>query len=114
MLLQKIKLLQSIGHARHGNMTETINVTDARLTTHEQVCTERYKAVEQKFKAVNHRFDKIERDLKDMRETQDKHFTELKELMFRSRSDKFKIMVTTAGSIIVALIGLIGYLAIGL
>ena len=49
-----------------------------------------------------------------MRETQDKHFTELKELMFRSRSDKFKIMVTTAGSIIVALIGLIGYLAIGL
>lgn len=91
-----------------------IDATEARLTTHEEVCTERYKAVEQKFRNVENRLDRLDKDIKDMRETQDKHFTELKELMFRSRSDKFKIMVTTAGSIIVALIGLIGYLAIGL
>lgn len=89
-----------------------IDATEARLTTHEQVCTERYKAVENKFRNVETRLDRLERDIKDMRETQDKHFSELKELMFRSRSDKFKIMVTTAGSIIVALIGLIGYLSI--
>jgi archaellum component FlaF (FlaF/FlaG flagellin family) len=93
-------------------MNETIDATEARLSTHEQVCTERYKAVEQKFKDIETRFDTLAKDVANLRTNNDTHFKELKELVYKSNADKFKVMVTTAGSVIVALLGLIGYIII--
>jgi hypothetical protein len=41
-------------------MSEQIDATDARLTTHEQVCAHRYEAIQKSFESGSKRMTKIE------------------------------------------------------
>jgi hypothetical protein len=41
-------------------MSDQINATDARLSTHEQVCTYRYEAIQKSFESGSKRMTKIE------------------------------------------------------
>lgn len=87
-----------------------VDSTDARLNTHEAVCAERYKALESRMDNIETRVDSISTDLKDMKQTNDKQFKELKELIERRHSGSYQSLITAAGTVIVALIGFLGYL----
>jgi hypothetical protein len=41
-------------------MSEQIDATEARLTTHEQVCSHRYEAIQKSFESGSKRMAKIE------------------------------------------------------
>lgn len=88
----------------------TIDTTEARLSTHEQVCAERYKALENRMDNIEDRVDAIITDIKELKTTNDKQFNEIKTMLTNAKDEKFKTMVTVAGTIIVSLLGVMGYL----
>lgn len=88
----------------------TIDSTEARLSTHEQVCAERYKALENRMDNIESRMDAISADVKELKITNDKQFSEIKSMLSTAKDEKFKVMVTAAGSIFVAMLGVIGYM----
>ena len=87
-----------------------IDATDARLSTHEILCHERYKGIETRMNNIESRVDDIASDLKELKSTNDKQFNEIKSMLSGAKDEKFKTMVTVAGTIIVALLGTMGYL----
>jgi hypothetical protein len=87
-----------------------VDSTAARLSTHEQVCAERYKGIEVRMDNIETRVDAISTDLKELKTTNDKQFSEIKAMLSGAKDEKFKTMVTVAGTIIVALLGTMGYL----
>jgi len=87
-----------------------IDSTEARLTTHEQVCSERYKALETRMNSVEKRMDGISADVKELKQSNEKQFSEIKSMLSNAKDDKFKTMVSVGGTIIVALLGTMGYL----
>ena len=95
--------------AKEPGMT-VIDRTEARLDTHELLCIERYKAIEPRMDSIESRVDSISADVKELKQTNDKQFSEIKTMLTAGKDEKFKVMVTAAGSILVALLGVIGYL----
>ena len=87
-----------------------IDRTEARLNTHEQLCIERYKALETRMDSIESRVDSISTDVKELKQTNDRQFNEIKALIGNGKDEKFKTMVTVAGTIIVGLLGVLGYL----
>ena len=100
---------------RHNRKTKepdmtVIDKTQARLDTHELLCIERYKAIETRMDSIESRVDSISADVKELKQTNDRQFNEIKVLIGNGKDEKFKTMVTVAGTIIVALLGVMGYL----
>ena len=87
-----------------------IDKTEARLNTHEQLCIERYKAIETRMDSIESRVDSISADVKELKQTNDRQFNEIKTMLTAGKDEKFKTMVTVSGTIIVALLGVMGYL----
>ena len=90
----------------------TIDSTEARLTTHEQVCAERYKALENRMDNIETRMDAISADVKELKQTNDKQFSEIKTMLTNAKDEKFKVMLTVAGTVVVALLGMLGYVVV--
>lgn len=95
--------------AKEPGMT-VIDKTEARLDTHEILCLERYKAIETRMDSIESRVDSISADVKDLKQTNDRQFNEIKTMLTAGKDEKFKTMVTVAGTIIVSLLGVMGYL----
>lgn len=103
------------GTGRHNRKAKEqpvnqIDKTEARLNTHELLCIERYKAIETRMDSIESRVDSISADVKDLKQTNDRQFNEIKTMLTAGKDEKFKTMVTVAGTIIVGLLGLLGYL----
>ena len=88
----------------------TIDTTDARLNTHELLCYERYKGIEVRMDNIENRVDVISTDLKELKQTNDRQFNEIKVMLTTAKDEKFKTMITVAGTIIVSLLGMMGYI----
>lgn len=88
----------------------TIDTTDARLNTHELLCYERYKGIEVRMDNIENRVDVISTDLKELKQTNDRQFNEIKVMLTAAKDEKFKTMITVAGTIIVSLLGMMGYI----
>lgn len=86
-----------------------IDSTEARLTTHEQVCAERYKALETRMDSVEKRMDTISSDVRELKQTNEKQFSEIKTMLTQAKDEKFKTVVTVGGTVVVALLGMLGY-----
>jgi len=87
----------------------TIETTAARLSTHEQVCAERYKALENRMDNIENRMDAISADVKELKQTNDKQFSEIKTMLTHAKDEKFKVMITATATIIVSLLAMLGY-----
>ena len=87
-----------------------IDETAARLNTHELLCYERYKGIEVRMDNIETRVDTISADLKELKTTNDRQFNEIKSMLSGAKDEKFKTMVTVAGTVVVALLGMLGYL----
>lgn len=87
-----------------------IDSTEARLNTHEHVCAERYKALETRMDSLETRMDTISTDVKELKDATSKSMGEIKSMLTQAKDEKFKTMVTVAGTIIVALLGMMGYI----
>ena len=100
--------------AKEKEVVTQIDKTEARLNTHELLCLERYKALETRMDSIESRVDIISADVKELKQTNDRQFTEIKTMLTAGKDEEFKTMVTVAGTIIVGLIGLLGYIVVHL
>lgn len=88
----------------------TVDSTDARLSIHEAVCAERYAGLDRRMTTIDEKFIKLENEVKDLKDTTSKNFGEIKIMLQNAKDEKFKVMVTVSGTIIVSLLGVMGYL----
>lgn len=87
-----------------------IDETSARLNTHEAVCAERYAGLETRMNTMNDRFDKLDAEVKELKSSTTKGFNEIKELIERRNNASHTALITASGTVIVSLIGFLGYL----
>ena len=80
------------------------------LATHVEICAIRYQGIEDKFNVIERRLDKVETDISAIKTQMQTGFTEIKLLLERQNSNKQTTLITTAGTIIVAVLSVIGYL----
>jgi predicted nucleic acid-binding Zn-ribbon protein len=80
------------------------------LQTHVEICALRYQGIQDQMVRIDERFDKLETEFKDMKASTNKGFAEIKELIEKRSNSNNQSLITAAGTIIVALIGFLGYL----
>lgn len=80
------------------------------LATHVEICAIRYQGIEDKFNVIERRLDKVETDISAIKAQMQTGFTEIKLLLERQNSSKQTTLITTVGTIVVAVIGVLGYL----
>jgi hypothetical protein len=74
------------------------------------LCELRYQQLEDRMDRVEKRLDSVISDMASLKLSNDRQFNEIKSMLSGAKDEKFKTMVTVAGTIIVALLGTMGYL----
>jgi len=82
------------------------------LNLHVSLCEQRYKALEGRLDAVEQRLSKVEDQIADIKQQMHTGFSEIKVMLERNNSQRQTTLVATIGSIVVAVIGVIGYLVV--
>ena len=100
--------------AAGGKEMTQIDKTKAQLDTHEAICAERYANITDRFVNIEVRFDRIETDIREIKESTQDHFDEIKKLISAQQSEKFRTIIVTAGSIVVGLLSLLGYIVVNI
>lgn len=88
----------------------TTKLEKENLEAHVELCAERYLRLEEKFEAMTSRLEAVEERLEAMSLRAATQHEELKKMVREGQESKFKVMVTTAGSVIAALLATLGYL----
>ena len=84
------------------------------LEIHVDLCELRYKQLEARMDRFEQRLEIVTQDLQQTRTEMTTHFGEIKDMLISARDEKYKTIVTTAGTIIVGLLGLLGYIVVHL
>jgi len=90
--------------------TTVVSREEQDLQTHVEICAIRYAGIETRMQNIDERFDRVEAELKDLAASTNKNLSEIKSMLTGAKDEKFKTIVTVAGTIIVALLGVMGYL----
>ena len=111
--VKKRRTRRTSTEAGSKEMTQ-IDKTKAQLDTHEEICALRYNQITERFANIEVRFDRIETDIRAIKESTQDHFDEIKKLISNQQSEKFKTIIVTAGSIVVGLLSLLGYIVVNI
>lgn len=84
------------------------------LETHVTLCELRYRQLDQRIERLEQQLDRVAEDLRVVREDLQQHFNDLRDSLTVAKDQKFSTVVTASATIIVALVGLIGYITLGL
>ena len=84
------------------------------LEIHVDLCELRYKALEDRMTRIEQKVQAISIDVQDFKDEVRRGFGEIKDMLVSARDEKYKTIVMTAGSIIVGLLGLLGYIVVHL
>ena len=79
------------------------------LEMHVELCAERYSRLEEKFKLVEDRIDRLHDDFTSFKSENSKNMSEIKSMLTSAKDEKFKIMVTSTATVIVGLLAMLGY-----
>ena len=82
------------------------------LETHVILCELRYKQLDLRMDRIEQRMDDFATDLKAVKCQMNTSFDEIKTMLTAGKDEKFKTMVTVAGSVIIGLITLLGYIVV--
>jgi transposase len=88
-----------------GNMSERTN-----LETHVELCELRYKQLDDRMSKIEKQVQDLNIDLQDFKDENRKSFAEIKDLIEKKTGSNNSAIVTAAGTVIVSLIGFLGYL----
>jgi predicted nucleic acid-binding Zn-ribbon protein len=79
------------------------------LEMHVDICALRYAGIQDKMETIDKRFDRIEADIKEIKEASQENFDEIKRILIAAKDEKFKTMITVAGSVIGSILALLGF-----
>jgi hypothetical protein len=80
------------------------------LSTHVDLCELRYQQLEDRMDRVEKRLDAVISDMASLKLSNDRQFNEIKAMLSSAKDEKFKTMVTVTGTVVAALLGMLGYL----
>ena len=80
------------------------------LETHVELCELRYKQLDDRMGKIEQQVKDLNIDLQDFKDENRKNFAEIKELIEKKQGGNQQAVITAAGTVLVALIGLLGYL----
>lgn len=80
------------------------------LATHTAICAIRYQGIEDKFNVIERRLNKVEADINTFKTEMQEGFSEIKLMLERNNNNRQIQLIATVGSVVVAVIGVIGYL----
>lgn len=84
------------------------------LEAHVDLCSERYKRLEEKFENLNLNMNSLRKDHENLTLKMSSNHNEVMQMIRDSNSGKFKVVVGTTGTIIAALLSVLGYLVLNL
>ena len=79
------------------------------LATHVEICTLRYKNLQDQIDTLNVRVDSLTTDIKELRDDMQNGFADIKKILQANKDEKFKVMVTSTATVIVGLLAMLGY-----
>lgn len=82
---------------------------ETNLATHVEICSIRYQQIQAKFDKVEQRLDKMESDISNLKSQMQTGFNDIKLLLEQRNTSRQTQILASAATIIVALIGAIGY-----
>jgi hypothetical protein len=88
-----------------NNMSERTS-----LETHVDLCELRYKQLDDRMSKIEKQVQDLNIDLQDFKDENRKSFAEIKDLIEKKTGSNNSAIITAAGTVIVALIGFLGYL----
>jgi predicted nucleic acid-binding Zn-ribbon protein len=94
------------------NLKETTKVTTERedLNVHVDICQLRYQQLEERIARVESTVGAINKDLQDFKHEVRENFDDIKTLLGAAKDQKFNAIVGAASAVIVALLGMMGYI----
>ena len=84
------------------------------LEAHVDLCAERYKRLEEKFENLDLNMNSLRKDHENLTLRMSSNHNEVMQMIRDSNSGKFKVLVTTTGTIIAALLSVLGYLVLNI
>jgi predicted nucleic acid-binding Zn-ribbon protein len=84
------------------------------LEIHVDLCELRYKALEDRMTRIEQKVQDISIDVQDFKEEVRRGFGEIKDMLTVAKDEKYKTIITTAGSVVVGLLALLGYIVVHL
>ncbi len=79
------------------------------LELHVDLCHLRYQQLENRVTSLEKKIDSVADEVKAMKADNDQNFEDIKKLLGNAKDEKFKVMVTATGTIIVGLLTVLGY-----
>ena len=80
------------------------------LEIHVDLCELRYKQLDDRMTRVETKVTEINVDLQDFKAEMRQSFDEVKAMLIDAKDHKFNTLVATAGGVVVALLGMLGYI----
>ena len=90
---------------RSSNMSEE----ERSLAAHVEICAIRYKGIEEKFDGIEKRLTKLEADISNIKASTQQGFSDIKLLLEQRNTNKQTQIIASSATIIVAILGAIGY-----
>ena len=79
------------------------------LELHVDLCHLRYQQLENRVTSLEKKIDSVAEEMKAMKADNDQNFNDIKKMLGNAKDEKFKVMVTATGTIIVGLLAMLGY-----
>ena len=80
------------------------------LEIHVDLCQERYKRLEERIDRIEVTVEGLAKCINQFHTETSQRLDDLKHMLFDAKDERFKTMITTTGTVIVALIAVIGYM----
>lgn len=80
------------------------------LATHVEICALRYQGIQDKIEKIETKLSSLDNELREFKEATTANLNEIKDLISKRMSQSYQNIITTAGTVIVALIAFLGYL----
>ena len=84
------------------------------LETHVELCELRYRQLDDRIHRLEKTIAGVTAELREVNAEMQAQFTEIKTMLLASRDERFKTVFATAGTVIVGLLGLLGYIIVNL
>jgi chromosome segregation ATPase len=84
------------------------------LELHVDLCHLRYQQLEHRVTTLEKKIDTVSEEVKELATNTQQGFDDIKKMLSKNNDERFKVMITTTGTIIVGLLGLLGYVILHL
>lgn len=84
------------------------------LELHVDLCHLRYQQLEHRVVELEKKIDTVSEEVKELASSTQQGFDDIKKMLGKNNDERFRVMIATTGTIIVGLLGMLGYVIVHL